>query len=523
MRKCSILSRAGKHKDAMDFAYHFLHAAEAHNDTLSQVYCKFILANTYRNMQQTELAMQWLNNAMNTGASPGYDEQKNAFGVYFLTGMMYNWRVVADTTAKTITDDSTMEEYYLDKAIAYSRKYENLAILARALCVKADGMEDSAHIKLAGGYLKEAIHIYDQLRDTTSIINGITAMSDYYISLGQPLKGVEECKRGIEMVKRGNAFPLADIYWTLADCYKAAGDYLKYGEALSTVIALKDTMYVQSSAHDLAELNAAYEDQKKQNIIVRQQLDIAAKKNTIYDELILSIFLAGGIILLFRYYRKKQKQQALRAAAAVLNAEETERKRISADLHDNIGAYAAAAASSISAMQANDIHDKKTLVHLKDAIENIITQLNDTIWVLNKKSVSLTAVGDRFKLFIQKMEAFYPGITITVDEHITVDPVISSYQALHLFRIIQEAFTNALKHSRCSAINIYIQSSKNTWSIKVCDDGKGINNHSGSFGGNGLNNIKYRAKQCGWQAEWDDNSKTGTRVIISPAVQTTTN
>ena len=46
---------------------------------------------------------------------------------------------------------------------------------------KADALEDPAHIELAGQYLKEATHIYDQLHDTLSILNGITAMSDYYL------------------------------------------------------------------------------------------------------------------------------------------------------------------------------------------------------------------------------------------------------------------------------------------------------------------------------------------------------
>jgi len=515
MQKCFLLMKSNRHKEALDEAYHFLQKAETQDDTVSQVYCKYIIGSVYRNLQQTDLALQWFYKADHTATSDAYEEKKNEFGLYFLIGMMYNWKADADEIKRDKASDSLMCVFYLDKSIALSRKYENMGILARSLCIKADGIEDPNQMAVAGEYLKEAIHIYDQMHDTLSILNGLTSMSNYYMSIGQPEKGIAACKQGIEMIRRGNAYPVVDFYWTLGQCYKAAGHYEQYANILDTIIRLKDTVYRRNSERDLADLNAKYEDQKKENTIIQQKLDIAAKKNTTYVVSILSGLLLIGILFLYRYYYKRQKEQKQKEIIAIAAAEEAERRRISADLHDNIGAYAAAAASTIATINPEDAQSRNTLSLLKDNVEDMIIQLNDSIWALNKKAVRLTGISDRIKVFIQKLEYAYPNIDISVNEEIEHDRLLTPFQALHLFRIMQEALNNALRHSKCHTVSVNILSNEKMLQISVVDDGIGM--HNVNFNGNGINNLKTRARESGWNAEWVNNKEAGTSVIISSA------
>jgi hypothetical protein len=149
MQKCFILMKSNKLQEALAYTYHFLNDAEKQQDTVSEIYCKYIIGTVYRNMQQTDLALQWYYKAANTGTGSAYDDIKNAFAVFLQMGGMYNWKAVADSVQKDVTADSAMSLYFLDKTIAYSRKTENIAILARALCMKADALEDSAHMSLA--------------------------------------------------------------------------------------------------------------------------------------------------------------------------------------------------------------------------------------------------------------------------------------------------------------------------------------------------------------------------------------
>lgn len=511
-------TRANRNTDALDLAFPFLADAEKYADTTSQLYIKTLIGIVYRNMQQTELAMQWFLKADSTAEGPAYEQIKNEYGIFFLIGMMYNWRLDAATDPGIRLQDSLKCIYYLDRSIEDSRRYENLLILAKSLNIKASTIGNAANAEKEGKYIKEASAIYVQLHDTVSMLNTISPMCFYYIDEGHPEKGVEASLQGIRIASKSNSFPILDLYEALSECYKAQGDNAKYAETLNAIITIKDSVYKANTEKDLAELNAKYEDQKKENIIINQKLDIASKKYSVLLFSILTVILLFGIALLYRYFYRKQKRLKQEQLSAIVAAEEAERKRISADLHDNLGAYAAAAASTISSIHIYDDQTSRRLGLLKTNVQNIITQLNDSIWALNKKDVLLTGVSDRFKIFVQKLEPAYPHLRILIHEEIRSDPSLVSFQALHLFRIMQEALNNALRHSGCTAVCINIQSDESKIKIIIEDNGTGMS--ATKKEGNGINNLKMRANELGWTATWITNDKGGTSVSIessSPA------
>src|SRR5665213_528320 len=356
MQKCYMIMKSNRHKEALAETYQFLAKAEKSFDTTSQIYAKTIIGSVYRNMEQTETALEWFQKADQVTHNKNWEKIKNEFGVYILTGMMYNWKQSVDINRNDIIADSVKSIFNLDRAISDSRKYENLAMLARALNVKAGAIGNPATAQEEGKYVKEAKGIYDLLHDTLSMLNSISPLCFYYIDAGQPEKGIELCKNGIAIVQRGNAYSILDLYEALGQCYKAAHQFENYAKTLNTLISLKDTLYKKNSERDLAELNAKYDDQKKANIIISQKLDIAAKKNTVYAISMLTGLLLISIFFLYWYYHRKQKEQKLKEIIAIAAAEEAERKRISADLHDNIGVYAAAASSSLMTIQPKDEH-----------------------------------------------------------------------------------------------------------------------------------------------------------------------
>ncbi len=221
------------------------------------------------------------------------------------------------------------------------------------------------------------------------------------------------------------------------------------------------------------------------------------------------------IALIVQQYLKRRYQKKLNALKLSYEIQH-ERERISRDLHDNLGAYAAAIASNVSIMQTEQTEGDKNVLHqLKTNSQSIINQLNDTIWALNKEAISLTAVSDRFKIFLQKIQPNYPNIHIDIEENILNDEKLSPTNALHLFRIMQEAVNNALRHSNCSNINIRINSS-NTWSVVIKDDGKGfLDLNEKIIKGNGLKNIQLRGEEAGWKINWKDGTPKGTELMIS--------
>lgn len=214
-----------------------------------------------------------------------------------------------------------------------------------------------------------------------------------------------------------------------------------------------------------------------------------------------------------------QEEENTRAFVSIRNAEERERKRIAADLHDSLGVYAA---SIVSNLDYIDIHENKqeqkaAMKELHNNSQAIVSQLSDTIWALKKDALTLTAISDRLKIFTRRVHQSYPGIELEVRENINEDISLPPVHAFHLFKIVQEAIINAVKHSFGKQVIVLIENNDH-WKISIIDDGKGMQrNDSPRAGGNGLTNMNNRASESGWTIEWRNNQPSGTNVVIGPA------
>ncbi|HEY8388061.1 MAG TPA: ATP-binding protein [Parasegetibacter sp.] len=302
---------------------------------------------------------------------------------------------------------------------------------------------------------------------------------------------------------------------------KGSSAYIKWLERLNNA---KDSAYKAENEKILEVVQVKYELQKKENTIIQQHLELARKDFLTYMSLIAALAVLLTTILLIQSHRIKVrkkwnemlKAEKQRAFDAIKEAEEKERMRIASDLHDNLGAYAASMASNLDAIELklSDIKQSNAFRELRNYSLSIISELNDTIWVIKKEALPLSAIGDRIKMFIQKLAPSYPYVHMEVDESIDNDHELSAAQAFHLYRIVQEALNNALKHSRGTRITVKIISYA-SWLINITDNGSGF--EINPISGNGLFNMKFRAEECGWKLEIERGEKKGTIVSISPA------
>ena len=223
--------------------------------------------------------------------------------------------------------------------------------------------------------------------------------------------------------------------------------------------------------------------------------------------------LAFLIVIIVWQYNRRGYLKKIRALQVQQQIQQ-ERERISRDLHDNLGAYVAAIVANVNRIREPDPSiASRAINELENNSQSIVTQLHDTIWALNREAIALTAISDRFKVFLQKIRPTYPGIDFSVKESILIDSVLSPTNALHLFRIMQEAVNNAVRHSHCHNLIISIESNSN-WTISILDDGTGMSKDKDLHAGNGSRNVQQRAKEAGWDIQWIDEKPNGTRLEI---------
>jgi signal transduction histidine kinase len=178
-------------------------------------------------------------------------------------------------------------------------------------------------------------------------------------------------------------------------------------------------------------------------------------------------------------------------------------------------AYATAIIANVDDIMVNKKHETElALTNLKINSIELMSNLRDTIWASYKEKIFLTGISDRFKNYIKKIMQAYPNIHVEVSEVITNDVSFSAIHALNIFRILQEACTNALKHGGGSLIDVVFESNS-MLKLSVKDNGTGITDINYLNNGNGIKNMKLRALESGLSLSVEKNEPSGTVIVLT--------
>ena len=185
-------------------------------------------------------------------------------------------------------------------------------------------------------------------------------------------------------------------------------------------------------------------------------------------------------------------------ASYLTNAREEERGRLARELHDELGALLTAAKMdagwllrSLGAGASQDIRDR--FKRLIDTIGSGITVKRRIIDDLRPPLLqglglveALRALADDFSQDLE-VEVLLPDS----------DPAPSEDQALALFRIAQEAFTNIRKYARASHVELGLSLEEGELQLWIRDDGAGFDPESPMLNRHGLAGMKHRVQMFG--------------------------
>jgi signal transduction histidine kinase/ligand-binding sensor domain-containing protein len=211
---------------------------------------------------------------------------------------------------------------------------------------------------------------------------------------------------------------------------------------------------------------------------------------------------------------------------ALLQQIQEERERISRDLHDNVGARLTHLVGQIDNIEIRLTRDNSEqavklalnkLETLGDNTRQTIDILRETIWVVKTEAITLEDFKNRIVQYFQ--QHLSDQIEFEVQLHLKntqeVKPLFAQ-QALNLFRIVQEACQNTLKHAQATQINVHIESQNKGVSISVSDNGNGfdVSNTRHFQENHGLKNMQTRAAEIGAQLEIKTKIGQGTTLLV---------
>jgi ligand-binding sensor domain-containing protein/two-component sensor histidine kinase len=215
---------------------------------------------------------------------------------------------------------------------------------------------------------------------------------------------------------------------------------------------------------------------------------------------------AAGIVYGIYRYRLKQ----------VLRLQNI-RNRIAADLHDDIGSTLNSI-SVYSEVAKNDPEQRNfSLSMIGESSRKVIDAMSDIVWTINPDNDSFEKVILRMRsLAYNLMRAKNIEFTFKTDESLN-HLKLSLEKRRNFFLIFKETLNNLIKHSQAKRVQISIIQKSGTVTFLVRDDGTGFDT-SIKYNGNGLTNIRKRAKEMNAQLhiESGEGIGTSTELIFTP-------
>lgn len=221
-----------------------------------------------------------------------------------------------------------------------------------------------------------------------------------------------------------------------------------------------------------------------------------------------------GIILKDITALKKLRAKVENLHSKLLNLQEEERQRIAAELHDGVGQTILAAKLNLVASR-NDSDKERSETRFRTGLELIdraSQELREIYTDLYPSTLRELGIEATIRSFARN---FLEVHGCSVDLKFSVKKNVPQQVQLQLFRMVQEVFSNIVRHSRASSVFIQLKDTKDGIEFQAIDDGVGIGNSVNSASsGFGLTNISRRVQDMNGKFDIRKQKGKGTVVEI---------
>ncbi len=314
------------------------------------------------------------------------------------------------------------------------------------------------------------------------------------------------------------------FYWTPTEKATRAADFVQ-NELLhrrEEVLAL---------AREIEALNDANYDQQRAEIVARRNDYQDGLLTLLWRSLALGLLVSGVAVYRLRQLESRAEQQRVFAEEAerrmralsqqIVATQEEERRKLSRELHDHVGQLLTGLRMSLGRIEraAGDpvggtIGDSRQIV---DDLTRIVRDLASGL-----RPSMLDDLGLQPALqWLGRDLSRRCGLPITV----TVEGGLDSLPDAHrtcVYRVVQEALTNAIKHARASRATVTVRHAPLALTVTVVDDGAGFS-QGRNFEGLGLRGIEERVKELAGSVRVDSVPGRGTTLTVHlPITRTAT-
>ncbi len=257
---------------------------------------------------------------------------------------------------------------------------------------------------------------------------------------------------------------------------------------------------VQAAAAELAELNIDLEDRVKARTEALSDANIALSEEM--------------------HGRIAAEKERIAVLGRMLTAQEDERRRIAAELHDQLGQHMTAIRLRLNALNAEA--GKADGDRLSESIRKIIDiaveldmDLDGITASLRPRSLDTLGLSDALAQYVAKWQQ-QSGILAEFHANGYREGTLGPDGETALFRITQEALNNCAKHSVAGLVNVLLGCRDTSVTLVIEDDGKGFDPEKMLIGdGLGLTSMRERCEMAGGEFAVESERDNGTTILIT--------
>ncbi|OGN88364.1 MAG: hypothetical protein A2158_02210 [Chloroflexi bacterium RBG_13_46_14] len=223
---------------------------------------------------------------------------------------------------------------------------------------------------------------------------------------------------------------------------------------------------------------------------------------------------------------KQQQHQVQHLLNEAIQAQENERQRISADLHDSVAQWLAGASYQTQTVEAlltdtnnNDIRNQLNLV--EETIDKSLTELRRVLIDLRPPSLDELGLSHSLRQSLTSISS--NGLECSFHEegnHTRLEPNVE----ITVYRVVQEALNNIRKHAEATRVDLYLSYNDDNVIVKIKDNGVGFDltdtiNNAISVGNLGILGMKQRVDMLGGNIDIQTRHGKGTTITLTLPLQ----
>jgi signal transduction histidine kinase len=198
----------------------------------------------------------------------------------------------------------------------------------------------------------------------------------------------------------------------------------------------------------------------------------------------------------------------------LMHAQEEERRHIARELHDDLGQRMSLLAFDAAQLRATLSDDAHAQGHARGLHEAVIALGRDVQAIshrLHSSKIDVLGLPVAAESFCRELASRH---ALRVEyAHEDVPAPLPDGAAISLFRVLQEALTNAVKHSRAERCRVLLRGTDGELTLEVTDDGRGFDAAAALNGhGLGLISMQERLKLVNGEVVIESKAGAGTTV-----------